>query len=195
MHQAHTPHADDDMHASGPGATAVGGEAVTASAITDDLIQGGEIIILSLRPHVGSILLRALPVILFIALAGIAAELFRITTTTRIATTMAVLAGLAIALFAFDWSLTRYVLTDRRVMVIRGGAGIAGRIVTEALVPSVHRVTLEHSVRESLLGLGTLAYIPDHGEHIRWEMLGRAEDVYAIARDTIERYGRGRLDE
>ena len=184
-----------EMVAPGPGGTSVGGEAVAGAAITEDIIQGGEIVILDLRPHVGSILLRALPIVLAIVALALVSEMWLTLQPGRIVSVSGALIALVLAVYAVDWALTRYVLTDRRVMVIRGGSGFTGRIITEALVPAVHRLSLEHSMRESILGLGTLVFIPDHGERIGWEMLGRAEDVYAIARDTVERYGRDRLDE
>lgn len=179
-----------------PGESAVGGAAVTARGpITDDVLQGGEVVIVSLRPHIGAVVLRALPFVLPMIVVGLVGVAWLGVPKTPVATWMGALALLVTLSFAFDWAQTRYVLTDRRVMVIRGGSGFAGRVVSEALVPSVHRVSLEHSVRESLLGLGTLVFVPDHGGRIRWEMLGRAEDVYSIAHDAIERYGRGRLDD
>ncbi|MEQ9616421.1 MAG: PH domain-containing protein [Phycisphaerales bacterium] len=182
--------------AGGPGETAVGGTApVRAATLADDVLQGGEIVIISIRANVGAVVLRSLPFVLPMALAALAGVYWLSIPKATIAGTLGVLIAFVFAWYAIDWSFTRFVLTDRRVMVVRGGSGFGGRVVREALVPAVHGLSLEHTVRESLLGLGTIEFVPDHGGRVRWEMLGRAEDVYTIARDAIERYGRGRLDD
>jgi len=179
--------------ATGPGETAIGGPALKSQSLADDVLQGGEVVIVSLRPHVGAVLLRALPFVIPMVLAGCAGLLWLGMSRGQMVGSFGTLIAMVFAWFSVDWSLTRYVLTDRRVMVVRGGSGFAGSVVRESLLPTVHRISLEHSVRESLIGLGTLVFVPDHGGRVTWEMLGRAEDVYSIAHDAIERYGRGRL--
>jgi len=186
---------------SGPGDTAVGGgggvggAALAGQSLADDVLHGGEIVIVSLRPHIGAVVLRSFPFVIPMAFAAFAGIFWIGLPRNQVAGSLGLLIALVFAWQAVDWSLTRYVLTDRRVMVVRGGSGFAGRVVRESLLPTVHRISLEHSVRESLIGLGTLVFVPDHGGRVVWEMLGRAEDVYSIAHEAIERYGRGRLSE
>jgi len=161
------------MVSTGPGGTSAGGEAVAGAAVAEDVIQGGEIVILDLRPHVGSVALRALPIVLAIVALAAVSALWLTLPTGRVVSVSGALIASVLAGYAVDWSLTRYVLTDRRVMVVRGGSGFGGRITIEALVPAVHRLTLEHSVRPLATDSGTASrrvrqiQTLDHGRSCR----------------------------
>jgi len=106
-----------------------GAAAVTAGgrvALADDVLQGGEIVIIVLRPHIGAVVLRSLPFVVPMIAAAFAGVLWLHLPKSQV---IGVLGAMVLGIFLWqgmEWALTRYVLTDRRVMSIRGGSGFGG---------------------------------------------------------------------
>ena len=186
-----------EMVAPGPGGTSVGGEAVAGVAITEDVIQSGEIVILD-PPSARRVdpPPRAAHRFLAIVALALVSEMWLTLQPGRIVSVSGALIASVLAVYAVDMG-AHALRSDRPAR--HGDPGRLG-IHTGGSSPrrSSPPSTASHSnirCASRSSGSGTLVFIPDHGERIGWEMLGRAEDVYAIARETVERYGRSRPDE
>ncbi|MCA9309674.1 MAG: hypothetical protein KDA21_00580 [Phycisphaerales bacterium] len=162
--------------------------------LTLDVLQDGELILLDLRPHGASVLLRPVTLIwgavvlvlllgagLSINLGGAAPTSFRDVLTILVVGTLALVIAQVL-----DLRKRRYILTDRRVLAF----GTFGHLAMP--LSAVRTLTLTRSRREHVFDLGTL-HFKDHGHRsaVRWDMLGKPEEVRRAVEDCVERYARG----
>ncbi len=161
--------------------------------LTLDILQDGEIILLDLRPHGASALLSPVTLIWFaIAVPLLLLAPFAFTRGGSAASLENVVLILSLGTLALIFAQVlelrhrRYILTDRRVIAF-------SRFMHVAMpLSAVRTVKLTRSRRERLVDLGTL-HFNDHGNRpaVRWDMLGRPEDVMRAVEDCVERYARG----
>jgi uncharacterized membrane protein YdbT with pleckstrin-like domain len=86
-----------------------------------------------------------------------------------------------------EWLSRVYVLTDRRVIRVRGVWRVR---VFEALLKNIQHTTVERSMRERLLGLGTIGFATSGTAFTEasWRMVARPLEVHQIVVQTIGRY-------
>jgi len=186
------PHSEHSAEAAG--GEAVGGDALglpldrAEAIIPTNLLQGGEIVILLLKPSPLYILLACLGHLAVIAAAVFGLHTFNLLTDRE---AMILLIGLLSARLIwqfFEWLSRLYVLTDRRVIRIRGVLRV---FVFEAQLKQLQHTESLFSIRERLFGLGTIGFstagtgLPE----AYWVMLRQPLAVHRQVIQAINRYG------
>lgn len=163
---------------------------MTARLVPADLLSGGEIIVLAIKPSGWFILLASLPVI---ALAVVAAAVTFVVDVYRSGTPAeavmclcAVAALIRVTAACWQWLGRTYVLTNRRIVTVRGL--IHPRITTAAL-SDVRRAVLAATVTERLVGVGTIYCLTDseNAPAVTWNALSKPTEIHEIVMETIER--------
>lgn len=152
-------------------------------------IPDDERVIGSIKPSVLSIALRPLVMIAVVGLLALTAQLisarFGPAAWGRLSLWSA--GGLVAARLAWEtlvWASRRYVLTDRRVIEVRG---VLQRHATEIALDRVQHVLVFKTIRERVFGLGTIGFAsagtgaPD----IAWVMIARPHRALRTVRQAI----------
>ena len=157
-------------------------------------LHDGEIVLLSLRPSLLWALRYWVPAILahwaLVLTRALTASAFRPAADPFIIAITAALLAVLIAI-SMNWYRRRYLLTDRRVLVVRG---VVNRECDEMPLTAVRRITIAE-LRTMLVArcgdAGTLEFI-DHKETamIRWDLVPDPSRVREIACDAVRRYAR-----
>lgn len=153
-----------------------------------NLIQGGEIIILILKPSPLFILLGALGHVMTIGLLFVIAAWAELIDPQTATVAAAALIVLRLAWQFLEWLSRLYVLTDRRVIRV---AGVLRVFVFEAALRQIQHTDVVLSLRERLFALGTIAFstagtgVPE----AYWVMLHRPMAVHRRIVQAINRYG------
>jgi hypothetical protein len=154
----------------------------------------GEIVLLSLRPSFLWVLRYWVPAILahwaLVLARALTASAFRPAADPFIIAITAALLAVLVAI-TMNWFRRRYLLTDRRVLVVRG---VVNRECDEMPLTAVRRITLAElrtMVLSSRGNAGTLEFV-DHKDKtmIRWDLVPDPSHVRATACDAIKRYAR-----
>ena len=165
-----------------------------AAMLPGELLQPSEIIILLLKPSPLFILLAPLKTLAVIAVATLGAigvnDYFLLGVTRR----DILLAGLAlIGLRLFwqflEWLSRVYVLTDQRVIRVRGVLRVS---VFESPLERIQHTETFFSIRERLFALGTLGFATAGTGVIEaaWQMIANPLEVHQTVVRTIRRYRR-----
>ena len=159
-----------------------------------DLLQPGELILLVLKPSPLFIFLEPLTTLLALGLVTAGAVGLNELISTGVGNTNIAVAGAAIIsvrLFwqFLDWLSRLYVLTDRRVVRVRGVLRVH---IFETPLRNVQHIDVSLSVRERLFGLGTLGFATSGtgGIEAVWRMIARPVKVHQQVAEAIRRYGR-----
>ena len=169
--------------------------AAAVAGLPGDLLEGGETIILLLKPHPLYIVLSCLGTL--VLLAGIAfgsiwlqrsfqLELFNEQAMLGLCL---LLASLRLIWQFLEWMSRTYVLTDRRVIRIMGVVRVQ---MFQAELRRLQHTQILWSLRERLFGLGTISFstagtgFPE----AYWVMLANPVGVHKKILQAIERYGR-----
>lgn len=158
-----------------------------------DLLQGGEIIILILKPSAWYILLGALGH--YTAIIGVTAAAWAAAGRGLLGNVdrqEVVLTGMMMLLLRGLWQfvlwLSRiYVLTDRRVIRRRGVFTV---LTFEATLAQVQHTEVSRLIRERLFGVGTISFstagtgVPE----AFWEMVNQPHAVHRRVVEAIKRY-------
>lgn len=159
------------------------------------LLQPGEIVLLSIKPHPLFVPLASLS-----SLVGIALVSFFLAwvdhrfpgvpwqDTTVIA--LGIMIGLARLLWqAFEWSSRAYILTDRRIIRRKGVIRVS---VFECPLGNLQQTMVYQSLRERVFGLGSICFATAGAASFiaLWEFVPRPFQVQTAVAEAIERYGR-----
>lgn len=160
-------------------------------AVPAELIEDGETILLAVKPSAWFVLFYSWPVLAvlgFVALgAYVAADLFGSGVPTRAA--LVFCSGVACArvgLACYQWQGRLYLLTDRRVLWIRGTLKVT---VRQCPLRSVQQTHLSASFAERCLGLGSLFFAlteADVPEPV-WLCVARPAEVQAVVDEAVRR--------
>lgn len=158
-----------------------------------DLLQGGEVIILILKPSPWFIVLSCLGHLTALVLITIAAYvLARFEFAWWLSRNDAVFAGAVTILLRLAWQFLEwlgriYVLTDRRVIRRMGVLRIA---TFQTPLKHVQHTELLQLLRERLFGLGTISFATSGTDlpEAFWQMLARPQAVHRKIVQTINRY-------
>jgi len=164
-----------------------------AGMIPAQLLQPGEVIILLLKPSILYVVLEPLRSLIAIVLVGLALAflaardlLAGFSQTDMFFVTLAVL-GARLTWQFLEWLSRTYVLTDRRIVRIKGVLRIQ---VFEATLKQVQHTTTTFSVRERLFALGSIAFATagTHYHEAAWEMVARPLEVHEQVVQALNRY-------
>lgn len=159
-----------------------------------ELIQPDEAIILVIKPSPWMIPLEALRAMatvgltlaLCLALINANASLLPIGRGDLI---VAAVGTMGIRLFwqFLDWMGRVYVLTDRRVIRVKGVVRI---VVFEAPLKRIQHTELQFSLRERLFGLGTISFATagTAGIDAQWRMISNPLEVHQEVVRAVSRY-------
>ena len=152
-----------------------------SAAIPADVLDGGEIVLLVLRPSPWFIALVSWPVVLLAAAAAAAAWWVCDVTATQLPARPFVAFCVAIGavrllVASFQWLRRLYVLTNRRVMWITGLSRVA---VYQCPLGKLKAVRVVSTAGERVLGLGTLVFgLRDaQGKAEAWVNVPRPQEV------------------
>ena len=181
------------------GTAAAGAEAVEqvpgslAALLTRHVLRDGELVLLILRPSLWYILLTGLKFIAAVAILMTAGMVWddRVPGSARIHTEI----GIFFIAGRLTWALCQwmgriYVLTDMRIVAV---SGVFSPQVFECPLRKVARTRLVYTVRERLLGLGSLEIIPHDEESPAgmWQTIARPRKVHERVLTAIRRARQG----
>lgn len=166
-----------------------------AAMLPAELLQPGETIILLIKPSPWFILLEPLrAVMVLLTLMVLTAWLGRrdLLPTQLIGQRDLILLCiglLGIRLFwqFLEWLSRVYVLTDRRVVRVQGVLRV---FVFETALKNVQHTNASFSVRERLMGLGTISFATSGTAFTEatWRMVAHPLEVHRIVVQTLQRY-------
>ncbi len=191
------PHHDARACAAAPESAVLEGMHPAVVALHD-----GEIVLLSLRPSFLWAMRFWIPAILahwlLVVARALMSSAFHPAADPFIIAITATLGAFLIAV-TLNWYRRRYVLTDRRVLVL---CGVLNRECNEMPLTAVRRIKLAElraprfPRRGHAANVGSLVFI-DHKETpgVRWELVSEPSRVQQIAHEAIKRYARGDLED
>jgi len=193
MPKAPPPHRRHVAHAEGASAEPLSAQA--ALMLPAQLLYPGEVVVLLLRPSPLYILLAPLRTLIVIVLGVLLVALVqRRGLDLGLSAADLVLAGTGLIgarLFwqVLEWLNRIYILTDRRVIRVRGVVNVH---VFERPLDDVRRVDLLRPAILRVFGLGTLGYITngDNTYEAYWHMLAKPRQVHDTVNQTLKRYRR-----
>jgi len=163
-----------------------------AALLPEELLQPGEVIILMIKPSPWYILLgslRALVIITVVAMAASCLTQYDLININRQDVILAAAGLVIVRLFwqSLDWLCRMYVLTDRRIIRVKGVVRIE---VFEANLKQIQNTRCYFSLRERLFGLGTIGFATAGTATYEayWLMIGRPLHVHQTVVQTLERY-------
>ncbi|MEX2387106.1 MAG: PH domain-containing protein, partial [Phycisphaeraceae bacterium] len=165
-----------------------------AAMLPIELLQPGEIIILLLKPSPWFIVLAPLKTLVVLVLLVIAAGAVNTQFNLGVDPRDLVLVGVGLVgarLFwqFLEWLSRVYVLTDQRVIRVRGVLRV---YVFEARLREIQHTELLFSLRERFFGLGTLGFATagTAAAEAYWQMIAQPLDVHQKVVETLRRYRR-----
>ena len=167
--------------------------ATAETFVPDKLLDEGEVVLLAIKPSGWFVLLVSYPVLVAAALvaagAYLAGGLFDSARSQQVVLMLAVAAGCLRVMFAcFQWVGRLYVLTNKRVMRIRGVMRVD---VFTCPLKQIGKVLPSATLLERLLRVGTLQFdISDSNRpQARWLHVARPAEVYETLLDALRRAG------
>jgi hypothetical protein len=171
-----------------PKAAALPGESVVA--IPAQLLDGGEVVILAVRPSLWFLVFDpirwvAVTVLLLLGLAWLAHSSLWGVSPSAVAQAIWLLLGVRLLASVLRWVSRVYVLTNRRVMCIRG---VLRPDIWECILVRIRNTRLTAEPQEKLVGLGTIEFITEErpAPHRTWRYISRSEEVHAEVRKAIQ---------
>lgn len=161
--------------------------------LPEELLQGGEVIRLLLKPSPWYILLESMRFLIGVLLGfGVLLWLYNQEYFTALSrrdlTLLAVGVGTIRVFWQFlEWLGRVYVLTDRRIIRVKGVLSVQ---VFEAPLRQVQHTETTFSLRERFFGLGTIHFATagTAGLEASWRMIAKPLEVHRIVVETINRY-------
>jgi Bacterial PH domain len=169
-----------------------------AAALSRDLVEDGEVIILMLRPSLWYVLLASLGGLAFIAVVTFAlaymakfmSSLPGIGWSDRQAFALGVaMSAIRVSWQMLEWMAKVYILTDRRVIVRSGVLRVS---IFQAQLKNIQHTIVYQRLRERLLGLGTIGFATAGTDTLEafWLMIRQPFQVHRTVVDAIKRYGK-----
>lgn len=174
-----------------------GPEALTASArVLEVDLQDGETILLRRRASLLQPLAQILVGVALLAMLGLIVVAFGARPGAN-PWMWWITGGVMVLVFVapwpmLDWWGTRYVLTDRRVLTVRG---LLSRSAVELPLSAVRRVESLPNALGGISSVGTVLIGNPMGEPpVLWVNIPRAEEARAAVIEAVRRYGRGSVN-
>ncbi len=159
------------------------------SDLPGGVIDGGEIVLMAIKPSMWRPLFDSMPWLVTTGVFAVAILLLRAPLpglSVSISAQLLLALGFVRVAFAIArWIATWYVLTNRRIMDVRGAR--APRITSFALI-EIRNTYLNATAPERLVRLGTITFVSKHADdrpHF-WESVAQPEEVHAKIRRAIE---------
>jgi uncharacterized membrane protein YdbT with pleckstrin-like domain len=163
-----------------------------AALLPEELLQPGEIVILMLKPSPLFIVLAPLRTLVVIVIGALIAWQLTFTPLLDVSRQDIVLlaAGLLILRLFWqflEWMCRVYVLTDRRVIRVKGVVQVE---VFETSLKDIQHTQASYSLRERLFGLGTIAFATAGTglAEAYWLMVANPLQVHQTVVRALQRY-------
>ena len=149
-------------------------------AVAERLLDGGEVVLLAIRPSLWSVILSAGPVLLATALvagAALLAEQLRLSVPAQtIATICLAVAAIRLGLAGGQWMARLYVLTNHRVLWITGLVRVE---VSQVYLMHVAETEITDSRSQRAVGVGDLHFLlrNDRQPPDAWSMIASPQKV------------------
>ena len=160
--------------------------------LPEQLLQPGELIILMIKPSPLFIVLaplRPIMVIMAVVLAFDQLAQHDLISLNRQDIALAGIGLIGLRLFwqFLDWVSRVYVLTDRRVIRVKGVVRVE---VFETSLKQIQHTEALYSLRERLFGLGTISFATAGTGSVEafWRMISKPLDVHQKLVQAISRY-------
>jgi hypothetical protein len=159
------------------------------TALPGEVLDGGEIVLLAIKPSMWRPVFEAAPVIaictcLVLAIAWLGRPLPGLSLP---ATAQAILlVGMArFAVAVVRWIPRWYVLTNRRIIDVRG---VRSPRLSSCPLLDIRNTRVQQSPGEGLTKLGTIVFLTDHDDGVSfiWQSVRDPEEVHACVRRAIE---------
>jgi uncharacterized membrane protein YdbT with pleckstrin-like domain len=169
-------------------------------AIPVHLLDGGEIVELKIKPSLWFIVFASFRTLLaMVAVVAVSYPLSRALGSVHISEALLIktATGVAVArlvVAALQWVSRLYVLTNRRIMRIRGVFNVD---IFECQLTRIQNTYLSLAIYERLLGLGSIGFATagTGGVEAIWENINHPMEVHERVRAAIARSQRGRNDQ
>ena len=153
------------------------------------VLDGGEIILLAVKPSMWRPMFDAAPWMvtcgaLVAMLTWLGAPLPKLSLAAS-AQVLLLLAFARLGLAIVRWVPTWYVLTNRRVIDVRG---VRAPRISACMLMEVRNTYLHATPAEKTVHLGTITFVTDHTNQASqvWHSIARSQDVHATIRRAIE---------
>lgn len=160
-------------------------EAPAVGAI--ELLDGAEIVLLSVKPSFWSVFTLSSRWLLAVALAAVGIAFFSPPQSewTWVLLQLAIGVGCVRLMFAsLQWASRLYILTNRRVMLFQGVPNIDRR---DCLLMHLRSTEMVIDWTQRWLRLGTIHMIDHNGRTLTWRDVARPQEVYALLTQTLNR--------
>jgi len=165
-----------------------------AAMLPAELLQPSEIIILLVKPSPLFIILaplQTLAILTLLTVAALAIDQHWLFGVPRRDIVLALVGLIGLRLFwqFLEWLSRVYVLTDQRVIRVRGVLRVS---VFESRLEQIQHTDTQFSVRERLFALGTITFATAGTGAVEavWAMIARPLEVHRTVVRTIRRYRR-----
>ncbi len=165
------------------------------TALPGEVIEGGEIVLLAIKPSAWRPIFDSAPwvaacvlVAAFMAWLGKPLPGLSVNATTQV---ILLIALTRVGVAVVRWVPTWHVLTNRRIIDIKGVR--TARIASCPLI-DIRSTDLQRPPIEKLMRLGTITFTTDHNSqtpHI-WRSIDKPEEVHAKIRRAIQNAGHSR---
>jgi len=159
------------------------------SELPGGVIDGGEIVLMAIKPSMWRPLFDSAPWLITAGLFAVGILMMRTPLpgmSVSISAQVVLAIGFVRVAFAIvRWIATWYVLTNRRIMDIRGAR--APRITSFALV-EIRNTYMTATASEKLVGIGTITFVSKQADDhpYFWESVSKPDEVHAKIRRAIE---------
>lgn len=160
-----------------------------------NLLQDGEIVILVVKPSSWLALFSSLPVMTGAAVAALLAAVIGnyyawFPEKAAASVCLAVLVARAMA-GCWQWLGTTYVLTNRRIVIVRG---VVTARWSGVLLTDVGETLMEQTAADRLVGTGNIHCFVSQARSpkLSWITVTRPEEVHPIVREAIRQAGKPR---
>ena len=163
---------------------------IAAHLVPADLLSGGEIIVLAIKPSGWFVLLASLPVVVSAVVVAVIAYVVDIYSGWSAAEAVICLCAAVVVIRVtggcWQWLGRTYVLTNRRIVTVRGLVHVRA---SAAALTDIRRAVLTATIAERLFGTGSIYCLTDseNTPAVTWNAINSPAEVHEIVAETIER--------
>ncbi len=159
------------------------------ASLPDGIVDGGETIVLAIKPSMWRPLFDSMPWLIMAAVLGVTLTALGkpiLGLPASLSVQIVLVLGVArLGIAIIRWVPTWYVLTNRRVMCIYG---VRAPQVHARVLINVRNTYLSATAPEKLIGLGTISFVSDEANHapLIWMSITRPREIHETIRRAIE---------
>ena len=154
-----------------------------------NLLTGGELVILAIKPSGWFVLITSLPILISAAAVSIIAYIVGIyqrnSPTETVLCLCAAVGFIRIIIACWQWIGRTYVLTNRRMITVRGVVRIR---ISAVKLANISRAILTEHIAERITGTGSIYCLTDTKgtPALLWNTISRPVEVHEIIQSAIE---------